>query len=61
MRQIILTAATVIAFAANAHAVVRIPAPATTSSEMAGGLGHGTRTPLPRQMEVAQIAPLESR
>jgi len=61
MRQIILTAAALIAFATSAQAVVRIPAPATTSIELAGGLGHGARAPWPRRMAVAQIAPAEAR
>ncbi|MEI6159123.1 MAG: hypothetical protein WCP77_04750 [Roseococcus sp.] len=63
MRQIILAAAALIALASNADAAARIPAPATTAIQLAGGMGHGSRPAsrpaLPREAQVAQIAPTQ--
>jgi hypothetical protein len=57
MRHILFAAAALIALAAHADAASRIPAPATTAIQLTGGLGHGTRPALPRDVQVAQIAP----
>jgi hypothetical protein len=57
MRQILLAAATLLALASNADAAARIPAPATSAVLLTGGLGHGTRPALPREAQMAQIAP----
>jgi hypothetical protein len=57
MRQILLAAAALIALASNADAASRIPAPATSAMQLTGGPGHGTRPALPRDAQVAQIAP----
>jgi hypothetical protein len=56
MRQILLAAA-LLALASNAEAAARIPAPATSAVQLTGGLGHGTRPALPREAQLAQIAP----
>jgi hypothetical protein len=61
MRQILLTAAALVALTAPADAAARIPAPqtrtVTTSAVLpAGAPGHGLRPALPRDPEVAQIA-----
>jgi hypothetical protein len=57
MRQIILAAAALMALAANAVAASRIPAPATSAIQLTGGFGNGTRPALPRDPQLAQIAP----
>ena len=60
MRQILLAAAALIALASNADAAARIPAPATSAVQLTGGLGHGSRPALPRDLPVAQIAPIQA-
>lgn len=57
MRQILLATAALIALASNADAAARIPAPATSAIQVVGGFGHGTRPALPRDTQLAQIAP----
>jgi hypothetical protein len=56
MRQTLLAAA-LLALGSNAHAAARIPAPAASVVQLTGGMGHGTRPALPREAQVAQIAP----
>lgn len=59
MRQILFAAAALIALASNADAAARIPAPATSAIQLTVGFGHGTRPAVPRDPQVAQIAPAQ--